>query len=258
LPLQVYSMETAQPLTLRTQFVSWYLVPGTSWSVTIDPHYVLYTAADYSNNNMIWTLHTLQGDKSYIWDESYNELMAQVTNADSVDVAFSSFETPANGRWVYNSSAAVADNTAPTGSNVFGLSASNTITVGGLKTATTYVVSYWSKTGSAYTVTGSTAVNQGKTINGWTYFEHTVKNTGNVTVSGTGSIDEIRLYPSTAQMVSYTYSPLIGITSECDVANRITYYFYDGIGRLKWIKDQDGNIIKTFQYHYQSLPGLQY
>jgi YD repeat-containing protein len=30
----------------------------------------------------------------------------------------------------------------------------------------------------------------------------------------------------------------------------VTYYYYDGFGRLKWIKDQDGNIIKTFQYHY--------
>ncbi len=258
LPLQVYNMETAQPLTLRTQFVPWYLIPGTSWSVAIDPHYVLYTSGDYSANNMIWTLHTLQGDKSYIWDENYNELMAQVTNADSVDVAFSSFETAANGRWVYNSSAVAADNTTPTGSNVFGLSASNNISIGGLKTATTYVVSYWSKTESVYTVTGSTAVTQGKTINGWTYFEHTVKNTGSVIVSGTGSIDEVRLYPSTAQMVSYTYSPLIGITSESDVANRITYYFYDSIGRLKWIKDQDGNIVKTFQYHFQSLPGMEY
>lgn len=48
------------------------------------------------------------------------------------------------------------------------------------------------------------------------------------------------------------------MTSACDVDNKITYYFYDGFGRLKWIKDQDLNIIKTIQYHYQSIPGLQY
>lgn len=121
-----------------------------------------------------------------------------------------------------------------------------------------YVVSYWSKTGSSYAVTGSGATKQGKTINGWTYFEHPISGTSAVTISGAGSIDEVRLYPADAQMISYTYSPLIGVTSECDIANRITYYFYDGIGRLKWIKDQDGNIIKTFQYHYVTLNGLQF
>jgi hypothetical protein len=59
-------------------------------------------------------------------------------------------------------------------------------------------------------------------------------------------------------MVTYTYTPLLGMTSACDVDNKITYYFYDGLGRLKWIKDQDLNIIKTIQYHYQSIPGIQY
>ena len=59
-------------------------------------------------------------------------------------------------------------------------------------------------------------------------------------------------------MISYTYAPLIGMTSECDADNRITYYFYDTLGRLKWIKDQDGNIVKTIQYHFQTIPGLQY
>lgn len=258
LPLQVYAMESPTPLTLRTQFVPWYYTLGATYSVTIDPHYSLYSTADYSTNGMIWTLHTLQGNKAFIWDENYNLMMAQCSNTDSANVAFSSFETAATGRWVYNPTAVASDNSAPTGGNVFVLSGSYNISLGSLSAATTYVVSYWSKTGSSYTVSGTVSTKQGKTINGWTYFEHTVTGVSTVTISGTGSIDEVRLYPSNSQMISYTYSPLIGITSQCDVDNRITYYFYDGIGRLKWIKDQDGNIIKTFQYHYQSLNGLQY
>jgi len=63
-----------------------------------------------------------------------------------------------------------------------------------------------------------------------------------------GKIDEIRLYPTDAQMTTYTYSPLIGITSKCDPAGHIIYYSYDGLGRLSLIKDQDDHILKKIEY----------
>jgi len=40
------------------------------------------------------------------------------------------------------------------------------------------------------------------------------------------------------------------MTSRADISNRITYYTYDGLGRLSSIKDQDGNIIKKYCYGY--------
>ena len=54
-----------------------------------------------------------------------------------------------------------------------------------------------------------------------------------------------------ALVTTYTYKPLVGMTSNCDINNRISYYEYDGLGRLKVIKDQDGNVIKTIDYHYK-------
>lgn len=53
------------------------------------------------------------------------------------------------------------------------------------------------------------------------------------------------------QVTTYTYKPLIGMTSQTDENNHTIYYEYDTLGRLQLIKDQDGNIIKTFDYHYQ-------
>jgi hypothetical protein len=90
----------------------------------------------------------------------------------------------------------------------------------------------------------------GKTVGGWTYHEVMVTSTTSVTISGSTYIDELRLYPSDAQMTTCTYEPLIGRTSQCSVDNKIQYYEYDGFGRLQDIKDPDGNIIKKIDYKY--------
>ena len=53
-----------------------------------------------------------------------------------------------------------------------------------------------------------------------------------------------------AMITSYTYKPLVGMTSETDPAGKTTYYEYDEFGRLVTIKDQDGKVIKHIDYHY--------
>jgi YD repeat-containing protein len=54
-----------------------------------------------------------------------------------------------------------------------------------------------------------------------------------------------------ALVTTYTYAPLIGLTSETDPNGRTLYYEYDSWGRLQIIKDQNGNVIKTFDYQYK-------
>ncbi|MGN7823256.1 hypothetical protein ACTJJB_24265 [Chitinophaga sp. 22536] len=55
---------------------------------------------------------------------------------------------------------------------------------------------------------------------------------------------------STSLMGIYTYLPLVGQTSIVSENGRITYYEYDSFGRLKLIKDQEGKILKQFDYQY--------
>jgi len=54
-----------------------------------------------------------------------------------------------------------------------------------------------------------------------------------------------------ALVTIYTYKPLVGVMSETDPTGKNTIYEYDTFGRLKLIRDNDYQIIKTFDYHYK-------
>lgn len=76
--------------------------------------------------------------------------------------------------------------------------------------------------------------------------------------SGTAYFDDLRFYPSDAQMTSYTYKPFIGISSVSDENNKPSYYEYDVFNRLSNIKDFQGNVLKKYEYHYYSQPPIVY
>lgn len=57
---------------------------------------------------------------------------------------------------------------------------------------------------------------------------------------------------SNAQVTSYTYDPLIGVTSITDPRGNTAYYTYDAHHRLQFVKDKDGNILKENKYNYKN------
>ncbi len=73
-----------------------------------------------------------------------------------------------------------------------------------------------------------------------------------VYTGGNGTFDDLRFYPMDAQMTTYTYEPLIGITSASDANNKPTFYNYDPFNRLSYVKDHQGNILKKYDYHYKT------
>ncbi len=64
-------------------------------------------------------------------------------------------------------------------------------------------------------------------------------------------INALRNQLPKAQVTSYFYKPLIGITQSIDHNNFATYYTYDLSNRLKSVKDKDGNILKIYEYNYK-------
>ena len=55
-----------------------------------------------------------------------------------------------------------------------------------------------------------------------------------------------------AQITTYTYDPLVGILTITDPLEQTTTYEYDHFNRLQWITDHQGNIVKKFEYEYDS------
>src|SRR5438093_12256708 len=105
-----------------------------------------------------------------------------------------------------------------------------------------------------YSIVGSIDVNQYNSENGWTFFRHMITGVNSISVAGTGIIDELRLYPEESQMTTFTYAPLVGITSQCDASDHITYFEYDGFGRLSLLRNEDGNILRKYCYNYRGQP----
>jgi len=55
-----------------------------------------------------------------------------------------------------------------------------------------------------------------------------------------------------SQVTTYTYDPLIGVTSVTDPRGDTVYYEYDDFNRLKHVKDKDGNILSQNEYNYKN------
>ena len=220
-----------------------------------DSHYTLFqevTVRDYYNNPL--TVEQNAKKESYIWDYGNSTAVALIKNASFSDVAYTSFESNGTGNWSGINSSYIQNSGGITGRKYYnqtGFSISKT----GLLASNHYILSYWSKNGS-YSVTG-TESGYPKTLNSltiglnvWTLYEHLVSGQTTITITGSGAIDEVRLYPKGSLMATNTFEPMVGISSQCDASNRISRYEYDSFGRLIFIRDQNQNILKKLCYNY--------
>ncbi|CAD0002416.1 Ig-like domain-containing protein [Flavobacterium salmonis] len=67
------------------------------------------------------------------------------------------------------------------------------------------------------------------------------------------STDQLRQGLHGAQVYSYLYNPNIGILSETPPNNNSTNFNYDIFGRLDYVTDHAGNIIKKNEYNYKKF-----
>jgi len=245
-PAAVSTLSVASPLTDFT--------PSTvsSGSLNSDSRYmqmISFDQYDLQNNIAQYTPRN-STPVSILWDYLYENPVAQIKNAvvTSSGVYYTSFEADGKGNWSYNGTP-VFDPTAPTGTMVYPLSSGNIYT--GSTSTAPYILSLWSNNG-APTVTNNGSNLTGTALNtsgGWTYYEYQVPaGSFAINITGTSSIDELRLYPANAQMTTYAYDPS-GLRSIADTKGSVNYFEYDYFSRLKNIKDWNGNIVKNYGYH---------
>jgi len=63
----------------------------------------------------------------------------------------------------------------------------------------------------------------------------------------TGLNDRRAVLPG-ALMTSFTHRPMVGISGTTNPGGKASYYDYDDAGRLKDVKDRNGDIVKTYDY----------
>lgn len=66
--------------------------------------------------------------------------------------------------------------------------------------------------------------------------------------------DDIAFKPAYSDLTTYTYAHLRGVTSKTASDHTTIYYEYDEFGRLKLLRDTDGNILEEYEYNYQPQP----
>lgn len=56
-----------------------------------------------------------------------------------------------------------------------------------------------------------------------------------------------------AMITTYTYKPLVGVTSITDERGYTINYYYDEFNRLQFVKNEDGNILSENKYNYKGF-----
>lgn len=225
-PSKIYVLETNQTLARLDQATKTDHLYNTLLS---DSHYKLKATFGFDNEGNI-NLQQKTDDLSigYLWGYNNHFPIARVVNARPNQAFHTSFEDVVSPPYVVTTS-------AYTGNRSW--LGNYTIPAAQKPIAGNYLLTYWEQ------------------INGvWVFQQKKLSydpNANPILISTTNLIDEVRMYPEHAQMLTYTYDRMYGMTSSTDANGRVTHYVYDTLGRLRVIKDHEQNIIKKYSYTYQ-------
>lgn len=245
-PQNIYRIEAQVPLaTLQSS------AANGNGTFTFDAAYKLLGRFKYdASGNLNEQSKASDITQAYIYDYYGSLPIAEVNNATNNDVAYTSFESNGSGNWVITGGYAYTTS-GLTGLKGYTITTGDNISKSGLNTVRQYIVSYWSRNG-VLTVSNNNSTTVGLTRNGWTYYEHLLT-TGisSVSISATNAtIDELRFFPTDAQMATVAYVIGLGEITRCSPTNQLLYYEYDGLNRLLNVKDDEGNIVKNYRYNY--------
>ncbi len=183
-----------------------------------EPRYIF---SKYSKFGNLLEQSQLYGNQtSYIWNEQGTFPILKAIGARKHQVFYTSFENTGT------------TGNAKTGDKYFN-AASYTIPEDKRPTGNHLVMTYW------YYKNGT-----------WN-FQDEIPYQSTISHPGASRLDEIRVSPKGTLMSSYTYKPLIGVTSITDPNNTTQYFDYDDQKRLMTVKDYNKHILEHYEYHFK-------
>lgn len=221
---------------------------------------ISYPTYDTNNNPLEYYVDDPSNKTALIWGYNYSMVTAEIRNASSQQIAYTSFEESGKGNWTYDESAvkkmvvrAVSD------SSVFEFASASSKQISKLNVpAGTYVVSYWGTVPCQVNGTGAQVLRllASKGINLYSHIIN-LANSGGITVtSNTAVIDDLSLAPVGAQVKLFSHRPGIGLTSVSMPNRSFITYRYDGLQRLREIRNTDDALEETYGYHIPSPKSL--
>lgn len=243
-PDTIYSFESRKPIAQSTI--------GTFDGSTLNRNSTYIKAQTYftsydTKGNLSEMKSLVSGlSNAVITDYDQQYATAKISNATQSDIAYTSFESTNAGNWTIGSTQRDATDKI-TGKKSYNLS-NGTVSKSGLTSGTSYILTFWLKSGATATVNSGSIGSSIATQLGWNLYSLSLTGITSVTISGSGLIDEVRLHPKDANMETYSFEPLIGVISAADANNNIGYTEYDKLNRVKLLRDKDRNIIKRFDY----------
>jgi hypothetical protein len=224
----------AKALLDEASYVPAYIDPYNGWFRYYSQFELLETNEYSAVNGLAITNTPKNLQSSTVIYDVYKTPIAKTMNAASNQTYHTSFEDVflGFGNFTTNTSSKTGEWAWNLATAAYNINSIGTIT----DQTKTYILSYWIKDATATK---------------WQYEEFSLSYQQLMakSITGTGLLDEIRIYPKDALMTTMTYKAMIGKTSETDANNRTVYYEYDNLHRLLYMRDEKRNILEAYQYN---------
>ena len=259
---KVLNMEITNPVPVSTGCCTTNFSNTSGNSMIYDPLYVERSIASYEDQGRIETIDRDGLKTTYLYNNQNFAPVAEVINANHNQVAYTSFEhdnTTDDGGWLSQGGTRFKSVGAITGNNYLKNQGGSSTTISLVNSLPlgVYTLTYWKQGNVSHNFTGIDQLNSEVILqrHGWSLIEinasvTNVTNGVSLLLGTNAQIDELRLMPHSAQMKTFSYDGSIGIISQNDQNNTFIDYFYDDLGRLLYVKDQDGNILQRYKYNY--------
>jgi hypothetical protein len=130
-----------------------------------------------------------------------------------------------------------------------------------------YRFSCWAKGAATLSIqiNSATAVVVGTSGATWQYIEKVIDMSAiivgatfsfKLTSTASVSVDNIAFYPESSTISSHAYDPLNGKTADLDSRGGAGFQDYDQLGRVRYVKNQDKDIVQIQDYHYKSANAI--